>query len=114
MWVGSAGAVKVSCCQGESATIEYRSRLAFLALLWSEKRQDVYTIARRCFVVGRSIIHGRAIDNVALLRRAADPHGFAVEGIGERRILFYYKKFNLAQGKIEREHLIDFGVQRDP
>src|SRR5207247_8794998 len=29
-----------------------------------------------CFVVGRSIIHGREIDNEALLERAALPQGF--------------------------------------
>lgn len=70
--------------------------------------------AKACFVVGRSIIHGRAIDNVALLRRAAEPHGFAVEGTVERRILATRKTFNLAHGKIEREHLIVFALQRKP
>lgn len=67
--------------------------------------------AKACFVVGRSIIHGREIDNVALLRRAAYPHGFAVEGTMERRILSTRKTFNLAHGKIEREHLIVFALQ---
>lgn len=64
--------------------------------------------AKACFVVGRSIIHGREIDNVALLQRAATPHGFEVIGIVERQILKSRKSFNLSHGKINREHIVVF------
>lgn len=67
--------------------------------------------ARACFLVGRSIIHGRIIDNVALLQRAAHPHGFLTEGIIERRIPASRKTFNPVHGKINKEHLIVFALQ---
>ena len=69
--------------------------------------------AKACFLIGRSIIHGRVIDNVALLQRAAEPHGFATEGIVERRIPNTRKTFNPAYGKIKREHLIVFTLERE-
>ena len=63
---------------------------------------------RACFVIGRSIIHGRRIDNVELLVRAATPYGFTVEAIIEREILKTRKSFNPSHGKINQEHLIVF------
>lgn len=67
--------------------------------------------AKACFLVGRSIIHGKEIDNAALLQRAARPHGFVTEGIIERRIPTTRKTFNPAHGKINQEHLIIFALQ---
>ena len=67
--------------------------------------------AKACFLVGRSIIHGRVIDNAALLQRAAKPHGFVAEGIIERRIPSTRKTFNPSYGKIKREHLIVFALE---
>lgn len=67
---------------------------------------------KACFLVGRSIIHGRVIDNVALLQRAAHPHGFNTEGIIERTIPASRKTFNPTHGKITREHLIVFTLQK--
>lgn len=64
-----------------------------------------------CFVVGRSIIHGRVIDNGALLRRAAEPHGFAQVGFVERSILKTRKSFNLAHGTINREGILVLAFQ---
>jgi site-specific DNA-methyltransferase (cytosine-N4-specific) len=64
--------------------------------------------ARACFLVGRSIIRGRVIDNVALLQRAAEPHGFATEAVIERLIPSTRKTFNPSHGKINREHLVVF------
>lgn len=64
--------------------------------------------AKACFLVGRSIIHGREIDNVALLQRAAIPHGFVVEHIIERQIPKTRKAFNPSHGKINSEHLVVF------
>lgn len=63
--------------------------------------------AKVCFLVGRSIIHGRVIDNTALLERAADPY-FVRSGIIARAIRKTRKSFNLAHGKIDREHLLVF------
>ncbi len=70
--------------------------------------------AKACFLVGRSVIRGRIIDNAALLQRAAAPHGFAVEGIVERHILSNRKAFNLAHGKINQEHLMVFALDSKP
>jgi len=68
--------------------------------------------AKVCFLVGRSIIHGRVINNVALLQRAAEHAGFAVEGIVSRNIPVTRKAFNPAHSKINREHIMVFGLKR--
>lgn len=68
--------------------------------------------SRACFVVGRSVIHGRIIDNVALLERSAKPHGFAVEGLVERKIPSKRKTFNPANSKISTEHIVVFSSGR--
>lgn len=61
-----------------------------------------------CFVVGRSIIHGRTIDNAALLVRAARPHGFVPVGHAIRGIPRNRKTFNPDHGAIEKEQLVVF------
>jgi site-specific DNA-methyltransferase (cytosine-N4-specific) len=68
--------------------------------------------AKACFLVGRSIIHGREIDNVALLRRSAEPHGFEFKGSVERNIPATRKTFNPSHGKITKEHVIVFSLSR--
>lgn len=60
------------------------------------------------FVVGRSIIHGREIDNEALLTRAAEPHGFRKAASVQRHIPANRKSFNLSHGAINREGIIVF------
>jgi len=70
--------------------------------------------AKACFVVGRSIIHGKVIDNVALLQRASKPYGFVTEGIIKRNIPTTRKTFNPAHGTINEEHLIIFNLQVRP
>jgi DNA modification methylase len=67
--------------------------------------------AKACFLVGRSIIHGKVIDNADLLQRAAQPHGFITEGVIKRSIPTSRKTFNPAHSKINEEHLIVFGLQ---
>lgn len=64
-----------------------------------------------CFVVGRSIIHGREIDNEALLERAAVPHGFRKVGSVQRNIASTRKSFNLAHGTINRERIVVFAME---
>jgi site-specific DNA-methyltransferase (cytosine-N4-specific) len=68
--------------------------------------------AKACFLVGRSIIHGRVIDNVALLQRAARANNFVVEGIVERTIPDTRKTFNPKHGKINQEHLMVFSLEQ--
>ena len=63
-----------------------------------------------CFLVGHSVIHGRTINNVDLLVRAAQPYGFTVNGIIERRIPKTRKAFNPSHGKLSREHLVVFAL----
>jgi site-specific DNA-methyltransferase (cytosine-N4-specific) len=64
--------------------------------------------AYACFVVGRSIIHGREIDNEALLERAAAPHGFRKVGSVRRTIAAKRKSFNLYHATINREGILVF------
>lgn len=68
--------------------------------------------AKACFLVGRSIIRGRFIDNAALLQRVAESAGFAVEGIVSRNIPATRKTFNPAHSNITREHLLVFGMKQ--
>jgi len=68
--------------------------------------------AKACFLVGRSIIHGREIDNVALLRRSAEPHGFEFQGAVERSIPPTRKTFNPSHGRITKEYVIVFSLRR--
>jgi len=62
-----------------------------------------------CFIVGRSIIHGRTIDNVALLKEAAKPYGLRGLLTIDRAIPSTRKAFNPRNGAIDREFLIVFG-----
>ena len=67
--------------------------------------------AYACFVVGRSIIHGRTIDNEALLERAALPHGFSKKASVQRNIRTDRKSFNLSHGTINREGIVLFALE---
>lgn len=64
--------------------------------------------AYACFVVGRSIIHGREIDNEALLERAAKHNGFRKVGLATRNIAMNRKSFNLSHATIAREGIVVF------
>jgi DNA modification methylase len=66
--------------------------------------------AHACFVVGRSIIHGREIDNELLLERAAVPHGFRKIASVQRNIAVNKKSFNLSHGTINREGIVVFAL----
>jgi site-specific DNA-methyltransferase (cytosine-N4-specific) len=66
--------------------------------------------AKACFLVGRSIIHGRVIDNRKILERAAELHGFLVEETIERRIPTTRKAFNPSNSRINQEQLIVFSL----
>ena len=70
--------------------------------------------AKACFLVGRSIIHGRVIDNAALLQRAAQLNGFVLEGFTDRNICSTRKSFNPKHGNITKEAILVFSLRRKP
>ena len=74
-------------------------------LLKQVLRPDGYA----CFLVGRSIIRGRTIDNRDILRAAAEPHGFEQLGEATRRISRTRKAFNPEHGSIDEEAVVVFG-----
>jgi len=61
-----------------------------------------------CFLVGRSVIHGRRIDNRVLLKRAAARSGFHCKAEVERRISQSQKAFNPAVSTINEESIMVF------
>ena len=54
------------------------------------------------------MIHGRHIDNEALLERAAMGYGFRKAGSIQRRIASNRKSFNLSHATIDREGIVIF------
>ncbi len=82
-----------------------REMTKLFALLASVMLPD----AIACFVVGRSIIHGRTIDNVDVLERAGLTHGFRRLLVVDREIPPTRKAFNPAHGTITAEALVVFG-----
>jgi len=67
--------------------------------------------AKACFIVGRSVLHGRVIDNVSILERAANLHGFITEGMVLRHIAKTRKTFNPENSKINEEHIVVFSCK---
>ena len=65
-----------------------------------------------CFVIGRSIIHGRHIDNVQLLARAASTAGFDLVGSVDRSIARNRKSFNLFHAAITQETIAVFQLKK--
>ncbi len=61
-----------------------------------------------CMLVGRSIIHGRTIDNAAILERAAGRSGFKRTATIQRAIPSHRKAFNPSHGKIVSEAIMVF------
>lgn len=61
-----------------------------------------------CFVIGRSKIHGRIVDNSAIIRQLGTDRGWNLVANIERVIPSNRKSFNLAHAKIKTETLIVF------
>jgi site-specific DNA-methyltransferase (cytosine-N4-specific) len=61
-----------------------------------------------CFLVGRSIIRGKVIDNAALLEAAARANGFSLLASADRAIPTTRKSFNPAHSTISAERLLVF------
>jgi site-specific DNA-methyltransferase (cytosine-N4-specific) len=73
--------------------------------------QVLKTKAYACFLVGRSIIHGKVIDNAASLEKAAAPNGFRKVARVERRILQTRKSFNPTVSTINQESIVVFQLE---
>lgn len=61
-----------------------------------------------CFQVGNSVIRGQVIDNAAVIRRSAEPHGFRVVAAMRRDIPMHRKAFNPSHARIKVEDVIVF------
>lgn len=59
-----------------------------------------------CIVVGRSIIHGRRIDNAKDIEAIAHRLGFVTEFVHERKIAATRKAFNLSHANIKTETIL--------
>jgi DNA modification methylase len=59
-----------------------------------------------CIVVGRSIIHGKTIDNAKNIERIATQMSFTSEFVTERRIAATRKSFNLSHANIKTETVL--------
>ncbi|GAB0056127.1 hypothetical protein SIID45300_00432 [Candidatus Magnetaquicoccaceae bacterium FCR-1] len=59
-----------------------------------------------CFVIGRSKIHGRIINNADIIQAVAGEHGFGVVSRVERVISSSRKSFNLAHANIKTETVL--------
>ena len=59
-----------------------------------------------CFVIGRSCIHGRIVDNAAIIEKVARTAGFKLVFMSERIISAKRKSFNLSHAKIKTEKVL--------
>lgn len=66
--------------------------------------------SKACFLVGRSIIHGKTIDNAEILTSAASNNGFRLEAQVSREIPSHRKSFNPIHGGINKEQLLIFSL----
>lgn len=75
-----------------------------LALLWSTVVKDGHV----CIIIGRSKIHGRTVDNAAIISDIAREFGFRPLVNIVRRIAASRKTFNLSHANIRTENLLVF------
>lgn len=61
-----------------------------------------------CFVIGRSKIHGRVINNAEIIAKSAMAHGLKLRWQVERAILANKKSFNLSHANIKTETVLVF------
>ena len=59
-----------------------------------------------CFIVGRSRIHGRIVDNASIIEEVARSAGFERIFTTERTLSAKRKSFNLAHANIKRESVL--------
>ena len=84
----------------------------------NQMRQVFYLLSRvmrrnahACFLIGRSIIRGRRIDNALLLEKAALSNGFSKIARVERKIPQSQKTFNPAVSTINEESVVVFRLE---
>ena len=82
-----------------------------MALVFGLFREVLVSGGHACFVIGRSKIHGRLIDNASLLCDAAAAHRMPLVYQRERVIRSDRKSFNLAHAKIKTETLLVFRAE---
>ena len=71
--------------------------------------QEVLVIGGHiCFVVGRSVIKGKVVDNAKLIYEVAREHNLIPVANIEREIASTKKSFNLKYGKIKTENILIF------
>ena len=75
-----------------------------LQLIWYSLVKN----GKACFIIGRSKIHGKIVDNAELISEAANEVGFTRIAKVERKIASSRKSFNLSHGKIKVEHILVF------
>lgn len=59
-----------------------------------------------CFVIGRSKIHGRIVDNADIIQAVAAEHGFGMAARFDRAISSSRKSFNLSHANIKTETVL--------
>jgi site-specific DNA-methyltransferase (cytosine-N4-specific) len=65
-----------------------------------------------CFVVGRSIISGRVINNADLIKDIGKEHDLILVADITREIAATKKSFNLKYGKIKEENILIFRKEK--
>ncbi len=75
-----------------------------LQLMWD----GLIPNGKACFVIGRSKIHGKIVNNAEIISNAANQVGFKQIAKLERVIAPSRKSFNLSHGKIKIEHILVF------
>jgi site-specific DNA-methyltransferase (cytosine-N4-specific) len=59
-----------------------------------------------CFVVGRSKIHGKLVDNAKIIAKAGANHSFQLVDMVQRELQSTRKSFNLSHANIKKENLV--------
>ena len=88
-----------SAATADTFRSELRTVLSWLSLHLRPNRHA-------CFVIGNSILKGKAVNNAELLTEAATSVGFKVEADITRRLQDTRKYFNPAIGRIKHEHIV--------
>ncbi len=86
---------------------------------FEERMESVFSLLREIttenatvsFIVGRSIIQGKEVDNGKLLERAANSEGFYTADFASRSIPSNTKSFNPGYSKIKDEKILTFKKQ---
>lgn len=84
-----------------------------MSTLFSLLSEIMTADGKACFVIGRSKIRGREIDNAVILEEAAEPSGFELTESVPRQIPSDSKSFNPGYSKINDEKILIFDRRED-